>query len=170
VDIEKTELSPGLTSFRTDRGVVQVEQSLENRYQIYKKLLGNESMHGSELPALSAQQKEIARKFNIPEEEYARNVLAGSYGLEKTRKKANDLGQAVQGAIRPLDAGYRVTAVIRDVNRLGWVVRIETPRGDVNVLLSKELAEGLLDSGSESEKEQLRIRLLTSLEQSKPAP
>jgi len=125
---------------------------------------------GSQLPSLSAQQREIARKFNIPEEEYARNVLAGSYGLEKTRKKANDLGQAVQAAIGPLDVGYRVTAVIRDVNRLGWVVRIETSAGDVNVLVSKELAEGLLDSGSESEKEQLRIRVLSSVEQAKLRP
>src|SRR5215469_6477731 len=116
---------------------------------------------GSQLPSLSAQQREIARKFNIPEEDYARNVLAGSYGLEKTRKKANDLGQAVQAAIRPLDVGYRVTAVIRDVNQLGWVVRIETPAGDVTVLVSKELADGLLDSGSETEKEQLRVRVLS---------
>jgi hypothetical protein len=125
---------------------------------------------GSELPSLSVQQKEIARKFNIPEEEYARNVLAGSYGWEKTRKRASDLGEAVQAAIRALDVGYRVTAVIRDINRLGWVVRIETPSGDLNVLVSKELADGLLDSGSESEKEQLRVRILSSLEQAKLRP
>lgn len=122
---------------------------------------------GSQLPSLSAQQRDIARKFNIPEEEYARNVLAGSYGLERTRKRANDLGEAVQAAIRALDVRYKVTAVIRDVNRLGWVVRIAAPSGDVNVLLSKELADRLLDSGSASEKEQLRISVLSSLEQAK---
>jgi hypothetical protein len=125
---------------------------------------------GSELPLLSVQQREIARKLNIPEEEYARNVLAGSYGWERTRERAHNLGEAVQAAIRPLDVCYRVTAVIRGVNRVGWVVRIETSRGDVNVLLSKELADGLLDSGSESEKEQLRIRVLSSLEQAKLRP
>ena len=125
---------------------------------------------GSELPSLSVAQKEIARKLNIPEEDYARNVLAGSYGWEKTRKRANDLGEAVQAAISALDLGYRVTAVIRDVNRLGWVVRIETPRGDVNVLLSKELADGLVDSRSEAEKEKLRILVLSSIEQAKLRP
>jgi hypothetical protein len=125
------------------------------------------SVPGSELPALSVQQKEIARKLNIPEEEYARNVLAGSYGWERTRKRANDLGEAVQAAIRTLDVRYRVSAVIRDVSRLGWVVRIESPLGDVSVLLSKELADELVGPGSESGKEQLRVRVLSALEQAK---
>src|SRR5215469_7040548 len=113
------------------------------------------SVPGSELPALSVQQKEIARKLNISEEEYARNVLAGSYGWERTRKRANDLGEAVQAAIRTLDVRYRVSAVIRDVSRLGWVVRIESPLGEASVLLSKELADELVRPGSESGQEQL---------------
>jgi len=127
---------------------------------------------GSELPALSVKQKEIARKFNIPEEEYARNVLAGSYGWERSRKRASDLGEAVQASIRTLDVRYRVTAVIRDVNRPGWIVRIETLPGDVkvSVLVPKELADDLLDSGSESDKERLQILVLSSLEGAKLRP
>jgi len=125
------------------------------------------SVPGSELPALSVQQKEIARKLNISEEEYARNVLAGSYGWERTRKRANDLGEAVQAAIRTLDVRYRVSAVIRDVSRLGWVVRIESPLGEASVLLSKELADELVRPGSESGQEQLRVRVLSALKQAK---
>jgi len=125
------------------------------------------SVPGSELPALSVQQKEIARKLNISEEEYARNVLAGSYGWERTRKRANDLGEAVQAAIRTLDVRYRVSAVSRDVSRLGGDVRIESPLGEASVLLSKELADELVRPGSESGQEQLRVRVLSALKQAK---
>ena len=43
VNVEKTELAPGLTSFRADLGVVQTEHTLEDLYQIYKKVLENQS-------------------------------------------------------------------------------------------------------------------------------
>jgi len=41
----------------------------------------------SELPVLSDDQKEVARRFKISEEEYARGVLAGIYGRERQRNR-----------------------------------------------------------------------------------
>jgi hypothetical protein len=119
----------------------------------------------SELPTLSEDQKEVARKFGVTEEEYARNVLAASYGRQRMRQRAQRLGEAVQEVLEQLGGTYRVTAVRRDMDRLGWIVRIETQRKDVDVFVSQELTDDLLDSGSNEERERLRLRVVSSLGQ-----
>ena len=118
----------------------------------------------SELPELTAEQKDVARKFGITEEEYARNVLAGQYGRQRIRDRAQALGEAVQRVLEGLGRGERVTAVFRDMNRLAWLVRIETRKKDVDVLVSQELADDLFDSGSDENRERLRARVVSSLE------
>jgi hypothetical protein len=118
----------------------------------------------SELPQLTAEQKEVARKFGITEEEYARNVLAGLYGRQRMRDRAQALGEAVQDVLEGRGRGERVTALFRDMDRLAWVVRIETRERDVDVLVSQELADDLFDSGSEAERERLRARVVSCLE------
>ena len=119
----------------------------------------------SDLPPLNNEQKEVARKFKITEEEYARNVLAGSYGQQRMLQRAQDLGEAVQKVLEGLGTGYRVNAVVREIDLNGWIVKVETPRRDVNVFVSQELADDLLDSGSDKEQARLRVRVTSSLEQ-----
>ena len=51
------------------------------------------------------------------------------------------------------------------MDRLGWIVRIETPASDVDVFVSQELAEDLVDSGSNENRERLRLRIVSSLPQ-----
>jgi hypothetical protein len=55
------------------------------------------------------------------------------------------------------------------MDRLAWLVRIETRQKDVDVSVSQELAADLLDSGSDKERERLRARVVSSLEQDEPA-
>ncbi len=117
----------------------------------------------SELPDLTAEQKSVARKFGITEEEYARNVLAGSYGHQRMRERATGLGKAVRDVLQSLGRGHRVIAVSRDMDRVGWIVRIETQQRDVDVFVSQQLTDDLLDSGSAEERERLRARVLSSL-------
>jgi len=122
----------------------------------------------SELPQLTGEQKEVAQKFGVTEEEYARNVLAGMYGRQRMRNRAQALGEAVQDVLQGLSGGYRVVAVSRNVDRLGWVVRIETSKEDVDVFISQEMADDFLDSGSTDDKERLRARVVSSLPQDAP--
>ena len=121
----------------------------------------------SELPPLTSEQKEVARQFGITEEEYQRNVLAGQYGRARMQERAQALGGAVQDVLDRLGGGYRVIAVSRDMDRLGWTVRIETQKEDVDVFVSQELADDLFDSGSGREKERLRVRVESSLPQTR---
>ncbi len=117
----------------------------------------------SDLPALTDEQKAVARKFNITDEEYARNVLAGAFGRERVRQRAQQLGEAVQAMLEQLGAGGRVISISRDVDRLGWIVKVETPREDVSVFVSQELADDLLDGGGQVERQRLRARVVASL-------
>jgi len=119
----------------------------------------------SELPELTPQQKEVARKFGVTEEEYQRTVLAGLYGLRRMTARAQALGEEVQKILEGLGRGGRVIAVSRDMDRLSWLVRIETRKRDVNVLVSQELTDDLFDSASEEERERLRARVVSSLEE-----
>lgn len=123
----------------------------------------------SELPPLTDAQKDVARKFKVTQEEYARNVLASAYGRDRMRKRAQDLGEAVQAVLQSVDPRCRVIAVIRDLDRLGWMIRVETPPKDIGVLVSQELVDDLLGSGAEREKERLRMRIVSSLEEAKLA-
>ena len=120
----------------------------------------------SELPQLTADQKEVARRFGITEEEYARNVLAGTYGRRRLRERAQALGEEVQRILEDLGRGEKVIAVSKDMDRASWRIRIETRKRDVDVLVSQELAEDLFDSGAEQERERLRARVEASLEES----
>jgi ribosomal protein L31E len=123
----------------------------------------------SELPQFTADQKEVARTFGITEEEYARNGLAGTYGRRRMRERAQALGEEVQRVLEDFGRVDRVIAVSKDMDRGVWRVRIETPKRDVDVFVSQELAEDLFDSGSEQERERLRARVVSSLEESEPA-
>ncbi|HTG58085.1 MAG TPA: hypothetical protein VMG63_01555 [Terriglobia bacterium] len=123
----------------------------------------------SELPVLSEEQKEVAQKFGVTEEQYARNVLAGSYGQRRMHQRAQRLGEEVQEVLDRLGGGQRVIAVKRDLDRLGWVVRVETQQRDIDVIVSQELADDLLDSGSLEQRERLRLRVMSSLRQDEAA-
>ena len=50
----------------------------------------------SELPQLTASQKEFALKFGVPEQEYARFLLANRYGRDRIVRGAQELGRTIE--------------------------------------------------------------------------
>lgn len=117
----------------------------------------------SELPNLNEEQKEFARSFSVAEEDYARGVLAGQYGQDRLRSRGKELGDAVQDILNRLEPGHRVVAVLAEMMKERWTVRIQTPVKIENVHLERELVDDLLDYGSIEEFEKLRVRVLTAL-------
>ena len=119
----------------------------------------------SELPNLSAEQKDVARKFGITEEEYARSVLAGRYGNERMNTRAQHLGEEVQRVLGTLgDGRYRVVAVTAEMFKGRWVVGIEAQGRVVNVAIPRELADDVLDSYTTDDLGKLKEKLLSALE------
>jgi len=117
----------------------------------------------SELPPLSEQQREVARKFGVTDEEYARGVLAGQYGEKRMRSRGERLGELVETILQGLGPAYRLAAIKAEMFNGRWVCRIETPEKIANVAVPRELADDVLDSGVMEEIDRLKNCLLAGL-------
>jgi hypothetical protein len=123
----------------------------------------------SELPKLSADQKDMARKFGISEEEYARSVLAGVYGDERMKSRARQLGQIIQRIAGTLGKGeYRVKAVVAEMFKSRWVVSLRGHGTQVNVAIPRELADDVLDSYTTDDITELKKKLVAGLQLAEP--
>src|SRR5271157_4731195 len=81
----------------------------------------------SELPELTHEQKESVRRLGVDPKRYARGLLAGLYGNQRQRKRAQTLGEEVEKILKVLGSGYTVLAVVWQGSRQRWLVRVETP-------------------------------------------
>lgn len=116
-----------------------------------------------DLPELSEEQKAVAKKFGISNEDYARGLKAGLLGNARQRKRAEALGEEVKRIITGLGQQYRLLAVFWEESRLRWLLRVQTPDKIVGVPVSFELADDVLDSGILSEIERLRRIILNGI-------
>jgi len=125
----------------------------------WQRALGapNADLH---LESLTPDQKEVAKRFGVSTEDYARGLLAHQYGRQRRESEARALGQHVVELLGGLGEGYALSAVIWESDRLRWMLRIETPGRVVGVPVPFELAEDVVDSGVLSEIENLRRILL----------
>ncbi len=117
----------------------------------------------SELPELNVWQKEIARKFGISEEEYARSHLSSLYGQERMRSRARELGKAVEEILESLGHACQLTAVVAELSKERWVLRIQTPQKIVSVAVPRDLADDVVDSDTVQDKDRLEALLVSSL-------
>jgi len=117
----------------------------------------------SELPELDAQQKEVARRMDIPEKEYARGVLVQKYGELRQRERGQRLGARVDEILDGLGAQYKLDAVIREGTKFRWVVRILTPQEPRNIAVPLDLADDVIDSATIQDLEKLRRAILEGL-------
>ena len=120
----------------------------------------------SELPELTNEQKAFARKFGITDEQYARSRLSRKYGQERMMTRGASFGAAVEEILAGLGPGYQLKAVIAEMMKERWVLRIQTPKKIVNVAVDRELADDIVDSDTIQDQERLRELLSTSFEQS----
>lgn len=118
---------------------------------------------GSKLPELNAEQKKWAKRLGIKEEEYARGVLAGRYGNERLKSKAQALGGEVEKIINGLGPEYKLAAVIWQGSRGRWLLRVQTPAQVFGVPVSFEMADDVLDSGILEQIEKLRVAVLAGI-------
>jgi hypothetical protein len=105
---------------------------------------------------LTDAQKKVAKRFGISPEDYARGVLALRYGRERHESEERALGQHVVEFLQELGEGYRLISVIRDTDRLRWMLQIQTPNQSVGVPVSYEIADDVFEFAVLSRMEQLR--------------
>jgi hypothetical protein len=100
----------------------------------------------SALPELSREQADIAKRMEIPEKEYARGVLAGTYAQERHTVRGEKLGKAVEKLLASLGSGFVLDAIIRDATEFRWVARITTPTAMRSVAIPLDLGDDVIDS------------------------
>jgi len=123
------------------------------------------AMHApeEELPKLSKEQSEIAKRMEIAEKDYARGVLAGTYAEQRNKIRGELLGERVDQILSGLGPGYVLSAVIREATELRWIARIATPKGIRDVVIPLELAEDVIDSPALEVLERLRRLILPAV-------
>ena len=110
-----------------------------------------------DLPELSAEQRDVARKLGISPEAYSRSLLAGQYGEERMQGRAFALGELVQSVLQKHGIEFRVTAVVADMFNGRWIVRVESSQGTLSLTIPRDLADDVLDSGQASEVAKMKV-------------
>jgi hypothetical protein len=124
------------------------------------------AMHAPEqdLPKLSKEQAEIAKRMEIAEKDYARGVLAGAYAEERNKLRGEQLGKYISQVLSGSGSEYALTAVIRQGTDFRWVARIETPTGVKSVTIPLDLADDVIDSAMPGILEKLRRLVLGAID------
>jgi hypothetical protein len=117
----------------------------------------------SELPKLNEEQRSVARKMGMSEEEYARGVLVGQYGERREVERGRQLGQRIEEIVGGLGAPYRLEALIREGVKFRWVARIDTLKEPKNIAIGMELADDIIDSGVVQDLDRLKAIILEAL-------
>ena len=117
-----------------------------------------------DLPVLNQEQKDVARKMGMSEEEYARGVLVGQYGEARQKQRGMKLGKHVEEILDSLGQPYRLEALIREGVNLRWIARINTPQAPKNVAIGTDLASDIIDSAAVQDLERLRVLILEALD------
>jgi hypothetical protein len=118
----------------------------------------------SALPQLTEQQKEVAQRMGIPEEEYARGVLVGKFTEQRQIERGKRLGEHIEGVLQELgSAYYALEALVREDVKARWVARITTPTAIRNVAIPLDLADDVVDSVTVQDLERLRQLILRAV-------
>jgi len=115
------------------------------------------------LPELTEAQREVANKFGISEEKYARSVLAIQYAVGRLRARARRLGEEVEKILPETCAECRVTRVVADLARQRWIIVLQTPNRRVGITVSQETGDDFLDFATREATEELRTKVKSGL-------
>jgi len=126
----------------------------------------------TELPRLTEGQKDFASRFGLPEQEYARHLLANRYGRERIVRGAQELGETIDHLLGNGGSGGRVLGIKADLSDGPREVWLETKQGRSQIAVPPALATALLRRGrlEAEEKEQLKKLLITGLGRSEVTP
>jgi len=119
----------------------------------------------NDLPPLTAEQKEMAAKFGVSEEEYQRGVLVGRYGDLRQHQRGQALGNRVADILQGLGSAYYfVMSVELDDERDRWVVEVMNGNaGRKRIAIPLTLADALIDSGTVQDLAQFEKLVLDSI-------
>lgn len=98
-----------------------------------------------ELPLLTDEQKEWARKVGLSEEAYTRSLLAGRYGAERIKARAEELSKILEDMLKRLALSVKLGLLVFDLGKDRCIVQLKKGKREVRVSFSEDLADDVLD-------------------------
>jgi hypothetical protein len=113
------------------------------------------SVPGNELPPLSDEQRQVARKLGIPEEDYARSVLAGQRTQEVLLQKTEGLARFLEQRIEASGLPAIIKKIVLVVVEEKFTVELEVNGRPLVLRIDESIVDDFFDSGSEEAEKKL---------------
>jgi hypothetical protein len=113
----------------------------------------------ADLPALTEEQKTVAKKMGISEEAYARSTYAGRRNQERLTEKTKRFARILEKRLAALAEGARIDRVRLVTIEHEYRVDISTNGKIIHFRLPEEMVDDLIEGGSASIEEQIANRL-----------
>ena len=106
------------------------------------------SIPDHQLPPLSPEQREVARKMGIPEREYARSFLAGQRTMERMVLKTERFARYLHERFREMAPQASVDSVALNTWDGRFEVSVRVGGHSIPIRIAEELVDDYFDSGS----------------------
>jgi hypothetical protein len=114
------------------------------------------SVPREQLPPLTPEQREVARKLGISEDDYARSALAGERTQEELLKKTERLARVVDQAAKTSGKPVEVQRVVLRTIDGRFDVDLRVNGNTVPIRIDEDLVDDYFDSGSEDAEQRLK--------------
>src|SRR5438270_3406743 len=121
------------------------------------------SIPRDQLPALTEQQREVARKMGVPEEDYARSALAGERTQNALLAKTEMFARLLEKKIRDLGLKATVQNVVLRTLEHAFEVSMNTNGAYLPLRIKEEVVDDLFEAGSGEAEEKLSRILNTTV-------
>jgi hypothetical protein len=116
------------------------------------------SLPVEQLPPLSEEQRSVAKKLGISEQDYARSVVAGERSRESLLSKTERLAKFLEQRLAGLGIKGRISRVTLRTIQDRFDVELQVNDGRLPLRIDEDLVDDFFDGGSEeSERELARI-------------
>jgi hypothetical protein len=117
-----------------------------------------------QLPSLSDEQKEVARKLGVPEEAYARMALAGERTSNRLLQKTEMLARLLEKKLRALGSQASIESVVLKTIDHQFEVVTKVDGSNIPMRINESIVDDLFESGSREADERLSRIVSTTLE------
>ena len=113
------------------------------------------NLPADQLPALTAEQQQVAEKMGIKQEEYARSALAGRRTGEKLLQKTERFARWLQSSLRDKAVGAEIGTLVLNTWDGKYEVAIRGEGSPVFFKVDEDLVDSLFEGGSREARERL---------------
>jgi hypothetical protein len=113
------------------------------------------SLPPEQLPQLTDEQRSVAKKLGIPEEDYARSIVAGERNRDSLLLKTERLARLLEQRIESVGMGVRVNRVTLRTIQDRFDVELQVNARVLPLRIEEAVVDDYFDNGSKEAEERL---------------